>query len=49
MSTIQADKMEIIAAINEEGDRIDKKIRGEVKQLERDVRDERLRKKKMRN
>jgi hypothetical protein len=51
MSTIQAEKRETIAATKQEGDRTDKKVRGEVKQLERDVRDERLERKnaKLRN
>jgi predicted DNA-binding transcriptional regulator len=37
---IQADKRENIPAIKQERDRIDKKIMDEVKQLERNLRDE---------
>jgi hypothetical protein len=40
MSTAQADKRDTIAAITERNDRIDKKIRDEVTQLEINVRDE---------
>jgi hypothetical protein len=40
MSTIQADKRKTTGAIIQEDDRIDKKIMDEVKQLERNVRDE---------
>jgi hypothetical protein len=44
--TLQADKRETIAAIKQEGDGTDKKVRGDVKQLERDIKDERLERKK---